>query len=199
MGGITVDDFTSSVAYREIFGLGRQEGRQESRQEGRQAEAAALHPAPAATPLRHPQLGSTVPHPGPAPRRSRSLGRCPARLPGARGPQRLAEPPRQLSPSRFSRRTVPEICAMGGIPLPIAQATCRGPAFTLRRVPMAPNDSGQPTLLRSTTAREQARAAGCLQRISLPGRRVQRRHERGEVNGLSEVWRTRHCCGAPPA
>jgi hypothetical protein len=30
MGGITVDDFTSSVAYREIFGLGRQ------------AEAAAL-------------------------------------------------------------------------------------------------------------------------------------------------------------
>jgi len=27
-GGITVDDFTSSVAYREIFGLGRQEGRQ---------------------------------------------------------------------------------------------------------------------------------------------------------------------------
>jgi len=38
MGGITVDDFTSSVAYREIFGLGRQEGRQE----GRQAEAAAL-------------------------------------------------------------------------------------------------------------------------------------------------------------
>ena len=34
MGGITVDDFTSSVAYREIFGLGRQEGRQ--------AEAAAL-------------------------------------------------------------------------------------------------------------------------------------------------------------
>ena len=34
MGGITVDDFTSSVAYREIFGLGRQEGRQ--------AEASAL-------------------------------------------------------------------------------------------------------------------------------------------------------------
>jgi predicted transposase YdaD len=37
MGGITVDDFTSSVAYREIFGLGRQEGRHEGRQEGRQA------------------------------------------------------------------------------------------------------------------------------------------------------------------
>ena len=34
MGGITVDDFTSSVAYKEIFGLGRLEGRQ--------AEAAAL-------------------------------------------------------------------------------------------------------------------------------------------------------------
>jgi predicted transposase YdaD len=38
MGGITVDDFTSSVAYREIFGLGRQEGEQK----GRQAEAAAI-------------------------------------------------------------------------------------------------------------------------------------------------------------
>lgn len=38
MGGITIDDFSNSVAYREIFGLGRQEGRQE----GRQAEAAAL-------------------------------------------------------------------------------------------------------------------------------------------------------------
>jgi predicted transposase YdaD len=35
MGGITLDDFTSSVAYREIFGLGRQEGEQK----GRQAEA----------------------------------------------------------------------------------------------------------------------------------------------------------------
>jgi predicted transposase YdaD len=50
MGGITVDDFTSSVAYREIFGLGRQEGRQEGRQKGllegqqkgRQTEASAL-------------------------------------------------------------------------------------------------------------------------------------------------------------
>jgi predicted transposase YdaD len=50
MGGITVEDFSSSVAYREIFGLGRQEGRQEGRQvgllegqqEGRQAEAVAL-------------------------------------------------------------------------------------------------------------------------------------------------------------
>jgi hypothetical protein len=37
-GGITLDDFTSSVAYRELFGLGRQEGRHE----GRQSEASAL-------------------------------------------------------------------------------------------------------------------------------------------------------------
>ena len=29
MGGITLEDFTQSVAYREIFGQGRQEGRQE--------------------------------------------------------------------------------------------------------------------------------------------------------------------------
>jgi predicted transposase YdaD len=46
MGGITVDDFTNSVAYREIYGLGqqdgRQTGRQEGQQEGRQAEAVAL-------------------------------------------------------------------------------------------------------------------------------------------------------------
>jgi predicted transposase YdaD len=42
MGGITVDDFTNSVAYREIYGLGRQEGRQEGQQEGRQAEATAM-------------------------------------------------------------------------------------------------------------------------------------------------------------
>lgn len=38
MGGITLDDFTSSAIYKEIFGLGRQEGQQE----GRQVEAAAL-------------------------------------------------------------------------------------------------------------------------------------------------------------
>ena len=38
MGGITLDDFTSSTIYKEIFGLGRQEGQQE----GRQVEAAAL-------------------------------------------------------------------------------------------------------------------------------------------------------------
>ena len=50
MGGITIEDFTSSVAYKEIFGLGleegrqdgRQEGRLEGREEGRQAEAASL-------------------------------------------------------------------------------------------------------------------------------------------------------------
>ena len=46
MSGLTVEDITQSVAYREIFGLGlqegREEGRQEGRREGRQAEAAAL-------------------------------------------------------------------------------------------------------------------------------------------------------------
>jgi len=34
MGGISLEDFTQSVAYREIFGQGRQEGRQEGLQEG---------------------------------------------------------------------------------------------------------------------------------------------------------------------
>ncbi|MFN9635476.1 MAG: DUF4351 domain-containing protein [Synechococcaceae cyanobacterium] len=42
MGGITLDDFTSSAIYQEIVGLGRQEGQQEGQQLGRQAEAAAL-------------------------------------------------------------------------------------------------------------------------------------------------------------
>ena len=58
MGGITLDDFTSSVAYKEIFGRGLEEGQQQGRQEGlmagrqegrqeglmagRQAEAAAM-------------------------------------------------------------------------------------------------------------------------------------------------------------
>ena len=42
MGGITVDDFTSSVAYREIFGLGHQQGEQKGEQKGRQAEALAI-------------------------------------------------------------------------------------------------------------------------------------------------------------
>lgn len=54
MSGITIDDFTQSVAFREIYGLGSLQGRQEGRQEGlqegrqkgilegRQAEAAAM-------------------------------------------------------------------------------------------------------------------------------------------------------------
>ena len=46
MGNITLDEFTQSVAYQEIFGQGRQEGRQEGRAEGeargRQTEAAAM-------------------------------------------------------------------------------------------------------------------------------------------------------------
>ena len=46
IGGITLDDFSSSVAYTEIFGLGLEEGRpegwQEDRVEGRQTEATAL-------------------------------------------------------------------------------------------------------------------------------------------------------------
>ncbi len=36
MGGITLEDFSQSVAYKEIFGQGRLEGRQEGREEGRQ-------------------------------------------------------------------------------------------------------------------------------------------------------------------
>jgi predicted transposase YdaD len=50
MGGLTIDDFTSSAVYKEIFGQGRSEGIQEGQREGleqgeragRQAEAAAL-------------------------------------------------------------------------------------------------------------------------------------------------------------
>ncbi len=46
IGGITLDDFSSSVAYKEIFGLGLEEGRQEGwkedRVERRQTEATAL-------------------------------------------------------------------------------------------------------------------------------------------------------------
>ena len=46
MGGITLEDFTESRAYQEIFGLGEASGeargRQEGRQEGRQTEAAAV-------------------------------------------------------------------------------------------------------------------------------------------------------------
>jgi predicted transposase YdaD len=36
MGGITLEEFTQSVAYKEIYGQGRQEGREEGRTEGRQ-------------------------------------------------------------------------------------------------------------------------------------------------------------------
>jgi len=42
MGSITVDEFTQSVAYREIFGHGLQEGRQEWLQEGEAREAAKV-------------------------------------------------------------------------------------------------------------------------------------------------------------
>ena len=42
MGGITLDDFTNSVAYKEIFGRGLEEGQQQCREEGRRAEAAAM-------------------------------------------------------------------------------------------------------------------------------------------------------------
>jgi predicted transposase YdaD len=42
MGGITLDDFTNSVAYKEIFGRGLEAGQQQGRLEGRQAEAAAM-------------------------------------------------------------------------------------------------------------------------------------------------------------
>jgi len=34
MGGITLEEFTQSVAYKEIFGQGRLEGQREGRQEG---------------------------------------------------------------------------------------------------------------------------------------------------------------------
>jgi hypothetical protein len=34
MGGITLEEFSRNVAYKEIFGQGLREGRQEGRQEG---------------------------------------------------------------------------------------------------------------------------------------------------------------------
>lgn len=37
MGGLTLDDFTQSVAYKQIFGQGELQGRQAGRQEGREA------------------------------------------------------------------------------------------------------------------------------------------------------------------
>jgi predicted transposase YdaD len=42
MGGITLDDFTNSVAYKEIFGRGLEEGQHKGREEGRQVEAATM-------------------------------------------------------------------------------------------------------------------------------------------------------------
>ena len=42
MGVLTLDDFTQSVAYKQIFEQGELQGRQEGRQEGRQQEACAL-------------------------------------------------------------------------------------------------------------------------------------------------------------
>jgi predicted transposase YdaD len=34
MGGITLEDFSKSVAYREIFGLGEAQGREQGREQG---------------------------------------------------------------------------------------------------------------------------------------------------------------------
>ena len=42
MGGITVDDFTSSVLYREIFELAHQQGEQKGERKGPQAEAVGI-------------------------------------------------------------------------------------------------------------------------------------------------------------
>jgi predicted transposase YdaD len=62
MGGIIAYDFTSSVAYREIFGLGHQQGEQKGEQKGRQAEAAAIslrllgHRCGALTPGQHSRI-----------------------------------------------------------------------------------------------------------------------------------------------
>jgi hypothetical protein len=58
MGGITAYDFSSSVAYREIFGLGLQEGLQE----GRQTEAVGIsirlleHRCGALTPIQQARI-----------------------------------------------------------------------------------------------------------------------------------------------
>jgi len=92
MGGITVDDFTSSVAYREIFGLGEQEGEQK----GRQTEAAAItvrlleHRCGTLSPSQQSCIQALPLS------RARSSSRRPARLPGAQPPHGLAEPARRL-------------------------------------------------------------------------------------------------------
>lgn len=95
MGGIPVDDCTSSVAYREIVGLGHQQGQDEGRQEGRQNEASAiavlllLHRFGAPTPSQEARIQAP-------PQRARDPFACPIRLPGPRRPQHLAEPARRL-------------------------------------------------------------------------------------------------------
>jgi hypothetical protein len=71
MGGITVDDFTSSVAYREIFGLGRQTEAFTITLRQLQFRCVTVSPCP------------TVPHSGPPAERARSSSRRPARLPRA--------------------------------------------------------------------------------------------------------------------
>jgi len=160
MGGITVDDFTSSVAYREIFGLGRQ------------TEAVALtlrlleHRCGALTPQ------PTSPHPGPHPHCAGNPLHCTARLPGARGPQRLADPPRQLSPSRFNGRTVPEPCARG---CKAHKASCP---------PISPSPA--PPVV--------------LQRMSLPADRPPRLPTRGNFHPPHRAApRAPNSHGAPPA
>ena len=50
MGGITLEDCTQSVAYREIFGLGEERGREQGHQTGE----AGHGPPPAPPPLRRP-------------------------------------------------------------------------------------------------------------------------------------------------
>ncbi len=86
MGGITADDFTNSVAYREIYGLGRQEGqregrregrlegRQEGQQEGRQAEVAAMTQRLLQRRFGPPGPRATSPPPGNAARGTGSPG-----------------------------------------------------------------------------------------------------------------------------
>jgi hypothetical protein len=63
MGGITVDDFTSSVAYREIFGLGPP-----GRPPGGPPDRSRWHLPPLArAPLRHSDPQPTGPHPSALP------------------------------------------------------------------------------------------------------------------------------------
>jgi hypothetical protein len=80
MGGITAYDFSSGVACREIFGLGRQEGRQE----GRQTEASAITVRQLQRRCGTLKLCSTGPRIRALPSaRARSSSRRPTRLPRA--------------------------------------------------------------------------------------------------------------------